>query len=391
MNLEEPSPSYKSNGTAKKIIWGKRTRPTQDQSKLFEGCLYSTFVKNSNKLPVKTVLMIVIQLLEQLEGYHGKDKCSGRLEMKHIEVRSCEQRDYVYLSPTAFGLSQDCDDQDSSRIITSINYDRGLTTTKRDDLECIAYLAILLLKGTVPWIKYCDATGTQTGKKVAREKENYGWKMLSKGLPVEVSLFLKYLNDLDEKSSISYEICKECFYSDVLQCFIGLPCQNFDLVWRDEESVVSRSNASDEFSLDSSESFDPMAAKIVEHQAMEYRKKASVPVRKTFNMNTIEEEKGFPGITKHNPDNHSKKYSHPDRLFQKEFIKDDDAQVDFRHLGDEVGGIAGKTSSKAGQMDANNLYSSSSNINFASESLVKHKIREFTHHPSVFMRHKKVI
>ncbi len=109
----------------------------------------------------------------------------------------------MYLAPDPFDISQNGDEINNiSRIITSINFDRKQETSKRDDLESLAFLAVFLLKGTLPWLKYCEDSGDDNATKVAREKENYGWKMLSKGLPVEISLYLKYLNDLGQESPI---------------------------------------------------------------------------------------------------------------------------------------------------------------------------------------------
>ena len=48
-------------------------------------------------------------------------------------------------------------------------------------------------------------------------KEHYNWKMLSSDLPVEISLFLKYINDLQPDSDIDYEMLQEIFYQEVMR------------------------------------------------------------------------------------------------------------------------------------------------------------------------------
>jgi len=216
--------------------------------------------------------------------------------------------------------------------------------------------------------------------------------MLSKGLPVEISLLLKYLNDLDESCPISYDIWKECLYSDILKRYVGIPSNRFDLHWREKESESSESDNGDsyEFSQDSSESFDPMAAKIVEHQAREYqRKETKSKANRTYNIENVEEEKEISNHPKQRLPHDWKKLTHGDHSFDKNLLASPDANqyIEKWNYASALQEI--KRGPKGENADTNQLFASSANIKLDLEPLERNKIRHFSPHQSVFLTHKR--
>jgi hypothetical protein len=104
-------------------------------------------------------------------------------------------------------------------------------------------------------------------------KIHYNWKMLSYGLPVEVSLFLKYVDSLKPEAPVAYDICFKMFKDELL--ISSCDIENFVYDWEMDNIQIEEESEklSIHLSEDSESSFDPMAAKVVDFQTKQYGKK----------------------------------------------------------------------------------------------------------------------
>ena len=69
-------------------------------------------------------------------------------------------------------------------------------SSRRDDLESLAYMLIYFLRGTLPWKKIKGTTVTETWDFI-RDKKIETESLLTVGLPAEFDVFYKYTRGLE--------------------------------------------------------------------------------------------------------------------------------------------------------------------------------------------------
>src|SRR5258707_4443399 len=101
---------------------------------------------------------------------------------------------------------------------SSINSHLGVTQSRRDDLESLAYVIVYLVKGWLPWQGITVHPGQVHHDKVLRLKQATTAKTLCKGLP---QLFIKFIQHIQ---SLSFEDKPDYQYlhSLLVQCILAL-------------------------------------------------------------------------------------------------------------------------------------------------------------------------
>lgn len=86
----------------------------------------------------------------------------------------------------------------------SINSQKRLTQSRRDDLESIGYIMVYFLKGSLPWQNVRESDRKQRKEKILEIKLSTPISELCDGLPIEIQLYLKYCRERKYDETPSY-------------------------------------------------------------------------------------------------------------------------------------------------------------------------------------------
>jgi len=115
----------------------------------------------NNRLPLKDTLMIAIQVIERLEYIHSKFLIHRDIKPENFLI-GYEDPYIIYLidfglckkyrsnrtgKHIQFSVTKRCN---GTPMFASLNSLKGYQVSRRDDLECVAYMIIYLMKG-LPW------------------------------------------------------------------------------------------------------------------------------------------------------------------------------------------------------------------------------------------------
>jgi len=100
----------------------------------------------------------------------------------------------------------------------SINTHKGIEQSRRDDLECMAYILIYFLNGKLPWCGLPAKSKEERYKKIMDKKIQCSFDDLCKGAPSEIPLFLKYCRGLKFEEEPDYVYLwrkfEDCFFAN---------------------------------------------------------------------------------------------------------------------------------------------------------------------------------
>nr|BAJ99038.1 predicted protein [Hordeum vulgare subsp. vulgare] len=167
------------------------------------------------KFSLKTVLMLAKQMIARLDFIHSCGVVHRDIKPENFAVGLGKNQDIIYLID--LGLSRvfmkdgrHIDLVYGKKLIgtaryASINAHKGITQSRRDDLESIGYVWIYFLKGRLPW------QGLQTNEKSQRydlikeKKIETPVSDLCEGLPIEFAEYLTYVKSLKFEEEPNYE------------------------------------------------------------------------------------------------------------------------------------------------------------------------------------------
>ena len=176
------------------------------------------FKKLNNKFGLKTVLMIADQILLLIERIHKKKILHGDIKPENFIIGKKSKLNIIHIID--FGLSIGYTDNFSEKHVEitennplrgttrylSINGHKGLTLSRKDELESIGYLLIYFLKGSLPWQNLTSSTTHSKIQLIFEKKLNTSIQELCLDLPSE---FVDYFNavkslEFSEKPNYSY-------------------------------------------------------------------------------------------------------------------------------------------------------------------------------------------
>ena len=183
-------------------------------SDLFEIC--------DGHFTIQTTLLLGIQMIERIKNLHSKNYLHRDIKPENFLIGIGYQSNKVYMID--FGLSKKYKDNKMNHLpykehrpltgttrYASINNHLGIEQSRRDDLESIGYVLIYFLKKRLPWQGMQGSTKQSKYDKIMEKKLSVNINILCKDLPMEFSVYLKYVRNLRFDERPDYDFLKNLF------------------------------------------------------------------------------------------------------------------------------------------------------------------------------------
>jgi len=95
----------------------------------------------------------------------------------------------------------------------SLNTHLGIEQSRRDDLECLGYILVNSLKGSLSWQDLQAKDRKEKYEKIKCKKQEITIDKLCESLPVEFGTYLKYCRKLKFDETPKYDYIKKLFTS----------------------------------------------------------------------------------------------------------------------------------------------------------------------------------
>jgi serine/threonine protein kinase len=200
------------------------------------------FREQNHTFSVKTVLMLADQMLSCLQWVHSKGWVHRDVKPENFAFGRGTRANQVFLLD--FGFSTRFRDSlgnhrpmETNELITgtarylSINSHSGITQSRRDDLESLAYILIYLIRGSLPW------SGVECRDKAAKHpiiahmKNTIPTAQLCAGLPSAFARFLEDTRALAHDERPNYALYRSRFRNQMIRSGFVYDCQ-YDWVGR---------------------------------------------------------------------------------------------------------------------------------------------------------------
>lgn len=183
--------------------------------------LNTIFKSFKRKFSLKIVLIMADQMIARLEVLHKNGFIHQNLKPDVFTFFS--NVDQVVLFD--FGMAERYIDSATHEHIemhqenrikggmryASLNAHKGYTMSRRDDMESIAYLLILLLKKTLPWMGLESTNPAERNTQVMELKQNTPIDEMCAGLPPEFGQFLTLVRRLGFEDIPDYNYYRSIF------------------------------------------------------------------------------------------------------------------------------------------------------------------------------------
>ena len=173
------------------------------------------FIKHCKKFSMKDCCMLGIQMLDRLEYIHSK----------YIIHRDIKPDNYLLGNPDTsliylidFGLAKKYMSSRTGKHVkfainkkwsgtsrfASANSLRGVVQSRRDDLESLCYILLLIMKGNLPWDNVFGYSENEDILLIYKIKKYMKPELLFLNLPKEIIDFFKYCKNLDFEQKPDY-------------------------------------------------------------------------------------------------------------------------------------------------------------------------------------------
>lgn len=177
----------------------------------------------SRHFTIKTVLMLVDQMIGRLEYLHVKNFIHRDIKPDNFLMgigRHCNK-----LFIIDFGLAKKYRDfRTRTHIIyredknltgtaryASINAHLGIEQSRRDDMESLGYVMMYFNRGSLPWQGLKATNKKQKYEKISEKKMSTPIEVLCKGFPAEFAMYLNYCRSLRFEESPDYMYLRQLF------------------------------------------------------------------------------------------------------------------------------------------------------------------------------------
>ncbi|CAD8086553.1 unnamed protein product [Paramecium sonneborni] len=180
------------------------------------------YIKTFRKFSLKCVLNIAEQMIIILESLHKHNVIHRDIKPENILVGKEDEENQLFI--VDFGISKFYKDENESHIslrekqpfigttrYASVNAHKGLSLSRRDDMESLGYMLIYLLKGQLPWQNLQFTSEDDKINQVGHFKIKIDINELCQGLPIEFARYFDYVKGLPFKSEPNYKYCLSFF------------------------------------------------------------------------------------------------------------------------------------------------------------------------------------
>lgn len=202
--------SYSTNKSNTNFTnWNNKTNLSNNVMaiELLGKSLKELFLQCNRHFSLKTVLMIIDQMLSSIQLVHNRHFVHRDLKPENFVIGLNNKKNQLYMID--FGLARKYRDPQTldhkpcltnikaagTPRYTSINALKGLDQSRRDDMESLGYIWIYFLKGSLPWMGIPNNERDPNRKymTILHIKKHLSIEELCSGLPTE---FIKYFKDV---------------------------------------------------------------------------------------------------------------------------------------------------------------------------------------------------
>lgn len=186
---------------------------------LLGSSLESLFAYCRRKFSEKTVLMLADQMIRRLEYVHEKGFIHRDVKPDNFVIGRGTDSMKIFLID--YGLAKKYKNvgdglhiphTEGNKFIGTVRYasittQSGATHSRRDDLECLGYVLVYFLKGSLPWQNMkSNVDRKQRNERILEKKISTPLSVLCAGLPIEFEMFLRYSREryFDETPNYGY-------------------------------------------------------------------------------------------------------------------------------------------------------------------------------------------
>ncbi|KAK2438649.1 casein kinase protein [Trifolium repens] len=177
----------------------------------------------NRKLTLKTVLMLVDQLINTVEYIHSRGFLHRNIKPDNLLMGLGHKANQVYLID--YGLANFFGDLHTHSHIpyrenknltgtppyASVNTHLGIEQSRRDDLESLGYVLMYFLRGSLPWQGLKGDTKKQKYDKIAEKKMKTSIEVLCGSYPSEFASYFHYCRSLQFEDKPDYSHLKNIF------------------------------------------------------------------------------------------------------------------------------------------------------------------------------------
>ena len=210
------------------------------------------YVEKKQKISNKDICIIAIQTLERIEFVHSKNYIHRDIKPSNFLFGNSDNS-IIYLidfgsarkyrnTKTGKHISQ----MKTQRIIgttlfLSLNVLKGYEQSRRDDLESLGYMYILLSKGYLPWMDLLSDNIEEILEYTKKIKNNILIEDLCKDLPKEFCYYMNYVKNLNFEEKPDYEYLKNLFKNILVNIDIS--------TWINKKTITPRNTKNKIYSL----------------------------------------------------------------------------------------------------------------------------------------------
>ena len=217
--------SYGSNNSYNILVMELMGDSLEDIFSLYERKFYERCVCN-----------VGYQMIEIIEYVHNRHIIHRDIKPDNFVVGLGDKKKYIYLLD--FGLARKYrssktlahykKEENKSLIGTaryaSINALRGITQSRRDDLEAIGYVLMYFLRGRLPWQGIQAKTKEERYQKILKTKIATRADDLCHRFPDEFTKFINYTRNLEYEEEPDYNYLKDLLVSILRKQNYNIDC-----------------------------------------------------------------------------------------------------------------------------------------------------------------------
>jgi serine/threonine protein kinase len=177
----------------------------------------------NKKMSIRCVCNLGYQMIEIMEYIHNKHIIHRDIKPDNFVMGKGNKRKYLYLLD--FGLSKKY--RSSSTLkhyplikrkkltgtarYASVNALKGITQSRRDDLEAIGYVLMYFLIGRLPWQGMVNKDKDERYLRIMEVKRDTTPEKLCQGFPLEFETYVSYTRNLEYEQDPDYSFLKNLF------------------------------------------------------------------------------------------------------------------------------------------------------------------------------------